>query len=61
MVLIVIIIITGSVQDDGEFLPNIILLTLCYCFHWGTRLNLMNSFRPDIPNEAFRQLSIVTE
>ena len=30
-----------SVQNNGEFLPGIILLTQCY-YHRGTRLNAMN-------------------
>ena len=29
-----------SVQYNGEFLPDIILLTQGY-YHWGTRLNTM--------------------
>ena len=29
-----------SVQYDGEFLPDIMLLTQGY-YHWGTRLNTM--------------------
>ena len=32
-----------SVQYDGGFLPDIILLTQCY-YHRGTRLNAMKSF-----------------
>ena len=35
--------INGSVQYDGEFLPDIILLTQCY-YHRGTRLNAMKRF-----------------
>ena len=30
----------NSVQYNGGFLPDIILLTQCY-YHWGTRLNAM--------------------
>ena len=32
-----------SVQYDGGFLPDIILLTQCY-YHRGTRLNTMKRF-----------------
>ena len=32
-----------SVQHNGGFLPNIKLLTQCYC-HRGTRLNAMKMF-----------------
>ena len=32
-----------SVQYDGGFLPDIILLTQCY-YHRGTRLNAMKRF-----------------
>ena len=35
--------INVSVQYNGEFLPNIILLTQCY-YHRGTRLNVMKRF-----------------
>ena len=35
--------INVSVQYDGEFLPDIILLTQCY-HHRGTRFNAMNMF-----------------
>ena len=35
--------INVSVQYDGEFLPDIILLTQCY-YHRGTRLNAMKRF-----------------
>ena len=35
--------INVSVQYDGGFLPDIILLTQCY-YHRGTRLNTMKSF-----------------
>ena len=35
--------INVSVQYNGGFLPDIILLTLCY-YHRGTRSNTMNSF-----------------
>ena len=35
--------INVSVQHDGGFLPDIILLTQCY-YHRGTRLNAMKSF-----------------
>ena len=35
--------INVSVQYDGGFLPNIILLTQCY-YHRGTRLNAMKRF-----------------
>ena len=37
--------INVSVQYNGGFLPDIILLTLCY-YHHGTRLNAMKSFCP---------------
>ena len=33
----------GSVQHNGGFLPDIILLAQCY-YHRGTRLNAMKSF-----------------
>ena len=33
-------VINISVQDNGGFLPDIILLTQGY-YHWGTRLNTM--------------------
>ena len=36
--------INGSVQHNGGFLPDIILLTQCY-YHWGTRLNATKRFR----------------
>ena len=36
--------INVSVQYDGGFLPDIILLTQCY-YHRGTRLNAMKRFR----------------
>ena len=39
-------VINVSVQYNGGFLPDIILLTLCYCYHRGTRLNAMKSFCP---------------
>ena len=32
-----------SIQYNGGFLPDIILLTQCY-YHRGTRLNAMKSF-----------------
>ena len=32
-----------SVQYNGGFLPDVILLTLCY-YHWGTRSNAMKFF-----------------
>ena len=32
-----------SIQYDGGFLPDIILLTQCY-YHRGTRLNAMKRF-----------------
>ena len=35
--------INVSVQYDGGFLPDIILLTQCY-YHRGTRLNAMKRF-----------------
>ena len=35
--------INVSVQNDGGFLPDIILSTQCYC-HRGTRLNAMKRF-----------------
>ena len=35
--------INVSVQYDGGFLPDIILLTQCY-YHRGTRLNTMKRF-----------------
>ena len=35
--------INVSVQYDGGFLPDIILLTQCY-YHRGTRLNAMERF-----------------
>ena len=35
--------INVSVQYDGGFLPDIILLTQCY-YHRGTRLNVMKRF-----------------
>ena len=35
--------INVSVQNKGGLLPDIILLTQCYC-HWGTRLNAMMRF-----------------
>ena len=35
--------INVSVQYDGGLLPDIILLTQCYC-HRGTRLNAMKRF-----------------
>ena len=35
--------INVSVQYNGGFLPDIILLTQCY-YHWGTRLNAMKRF-----------------
>ena len=35
--------INVSVQYDGGFLPDIILLTQCY-YHWRTRLNVMKRF-----------------
>ena len=35
--------INVSVQYNGGLLPDIILLTQCYC-HRGTRLNAMKSF-----------------
>ena len=35
--------INVSVQYNGESLPDIILLTLCY-YHRGTRLNAMKRF-----------------
>ena len=31
-------------QYNGGFLPDIILLTLCYYHYWGTRLNAMKCF-----------------
>ena len=42
-VLVYLHIVNVSVQYDGGFFPDIILLTLCY-YHWGTRLNAMKSF-----------------
>ena len=34
-----------SVQYNGGFLPDIILLTQCYLhYYWGTRLNAMKRF-----------------
>ena len=41
-----------SIQYNGGFLPDIILLTLCYYHYWGTRLNAMKCFfslQPMIP------------
>ena len=38
--------INVSVQHNGGFLPDIILLVLCYYHHRGTRLNAMKSFCP---------------
>ena len=35
--------INVSVQYDGGFLPDIVLLTQCY-YHRGTRLNAMKRF-----------------
>ena len=35
--------ISSSVQYNGEFLPDMILLTPCY-YHRGTRLNAMKRF-----------------
>ena len=35
--------INVSVQHNGGFLPDIIILTQCY-YHRGTRLNAMESF-----------------
>ena len=35
--------INVSVQYDGGFLPDIVLLTQCY-YHGGTRLNAMKRF-----------------
>ena len=32
-----------SVQYNGGYLPDIILLTQCY-YHWGTHLNAMKMF-----------------
>ena len=37
--------INVSVQNNGGFLPDIILLTQGY-YHWGTRLNAMESLCP---------------
>ena len=34
-------VINISVQDNGGFLPDIILLTQGYYHYWGTRLNTM--------------------
>ena len=34
-------VISISVQYNGGFLPDIILLTQGYYHHWGTRLNTM--------------------
>ena len=36
--------INVSVQYDGGFLPDIILLTQCYYHRGGTRLNAMKGF-----------------
>ena len=36
-------VINISVQYNGRFLPDIILLTQGY-YHWGTRLNTMKRF-----------------
>ena len=33
-----------SVQYNGGLLPDVILLTLCYFHHRGTRLNAMKRF-----------------
>ena len=44
-----------SIQYNGGFLPDIILLTQCY-YHRGTRLNAMKSFLsllPMIPPKRF--------
>ena len=37
--------INVKVQHNGEFLPDIILLTQCYQHRGGTRLNVMKKFR----------------
>ena len=34
-------VINTSVQYNGGFFPDIILLTQCYYHYWGTRLNTM--------------------
>ena len=36
--------INVDVQYNGGFLPDIMLLTLCYYHYWGTRLNAMKRF-----------------
>ena len=36
--------INVRVQYNGGLLPDIILLTQCYCRHRGTRLNAMKRF-----------------
>ena len=36
--------IDASVQHNRGFLPGIILLTQCYYYHGGTRLNVMKRF-----------------
>ena len=44
--------INVSVQYNGGFLPDILLLTQCYYHHRGTRLNAMKRFcilQPMIP------------
>ena len=51
--------INVSVQHNGGFLPDIILLTQCYYDHRGTRLNAMHeevfmSLQPNmIPPKRF--------
>ena len=47
--------INVSVQHNGGFLPDIMLLTQCY-YHRGTRLNAMKRFwslQPMIPPKRF--------
>ena len=54
--------IISSVQYNGGFLPDIILLTQCY-YHWGTRLNAIRGFvfeAYDPPPKRFVIFSFLT-
>ena len=47
-----------NAQHNGEFLPDIILLTQCY-YHRGTRLNVMKRFclcSPRRPKHYVREI-----
>ena len=39
-----VVVVVSVLQHNGGFLPGIILLTHCYYYHRGTRLNAMKGF-----------------